>query len=182
MVTNRDRKSFGSPRKKFQMLFRRLAPLTFLIRVQAFRDPLCGEFPYVQIFMNVGPNPFTWDAQLLDYWFSRNPDTVLGRPGRGASQVEKSPRLNWATQFLTVAHDGASSPNISVRMSWISFGVLPCRKKNSMTARIFMLLKSRTSLDMLPFSRCNKKGLAIRHMNRLTFPTTLSIPSYDIGN
>jgi len=29
--------------------------------------------------------------------------TVLGRPGRGASQVEKSPRLNWATKFLTVA-------------------------------------------------------------------------------
>ena len=33
--------------------------------------------------------------------------TVLGRPGRGASQVEKSPCLNWATQFLTVAYDGA---------------------------------------------------------------------------
>jgi hypothetical protein len=23
--------------------------------------------------MNDGPNPFTWDAQLLSYWFSRNP-------------------------------------------------------------------------------------------------------------
>jgi len=33
---------------------------------------------------------------------------VLG-PGRGASQVEKSPTLNWATQFLTVAYDGACS-------------------------------------------------------------------------
>jgi len=29
--------------------------------------------------------------------------TVLGRPGRGASQVERSPRLNWATQRSTVA-------------------------------------------------------------------------------
>ena len=37
---------------------------------------------------------------------------VLGRPGRGASQVEKPPRLNWATQFFTVAYDGACSPNI----------------------------------------------------------------------
>jgi hypothetical protein len=37
--------------------------------------------------------------------------TVLGRPGRGASQVEKSPRINWATQFLTVAYDGACSTN-----------------------------------------------------------------------
>jgi len=55
--------------------------------------------------------------------------TVFGRPGRGASQVEKSPRLNWATQFLAVAHDGACSPNVSVRMAWISFGALPYRKK-----------------------------------------------------
>ena len=55
--------------------------------------------------------------------------TVLGHPGRGASQVEKSPRLNWATQFLMVAYDGACSPNVSVRMAWISFGCLPCRKK-----------------------------------------------------
>ena len=36
--------------------------------------------------------------------------TVLGRPGRGALQVEKSPGLNCATQFLTVANDGACSP------------------------------------------------------------------------
>ena len=43
--------------KKFQMLLRRLAPLTFLIRIQAFRDPLRGELPHVQIFVNDGPNP-----------------------------------------------------------------------------------------------------------------------------
>ena len=42
---------------KFQKLLRRLAPLTFLIRVQAFRDPLRGELPHIQIFMNDGPNP-----------------------------------------------------------------------------------------------------------------------------
>ena len=35
----------------------------------------------------------------------------MGNPGRGASQVEKSPRLMWATQFLTVAYDDACSPN-----------------------------------------------------------------------
>ena len=55
--------------------------------------------------------------------------TVLGRPGRGASQVEKSPRLNWATQFLTVAYDGACSPNVSFRMASISFGALPFPRK-----------------------------------------------------
>jgi len=54
--------------------------------------------------------------------------TVLGRHGQGASQVEKSPRLNWSTQFLTVAYDCACSPNVSVRMAWISFGALPCRR------------------------------------------------------
>ena len=51
-----------------------------------------------------------------------------------------------------------------------------------MTARVSMLLKSRASPDMLPFSLCNKKTLAIRHMNRPLFPTTLSFPSFDMGN
>ena len=55
--------------------------------------------------------------------------TVLGRPGRGASQVEKSPCLICATQFLMVAYDGACSSNVSVRMAWFSFSTLPCRKK-----------------------------------------------------
>ena len=58
MVTNRERKSSGS-HKKFQMLLRRLAQLTFFIGVQAFRDPLGGELLDVQIFMNDGPNPIT---------------------------------------------------------------------------------------------------------------------------
>jgi hypothetical protein len=50
-----------------------------------------------------------------------------------------------------------------------------------MTARVAMLLKSRASPDMRPFSLCNKKRLPIRHMNRPVFPTTQSIPSYNIG-
>jgi len=127
------------------MLLRRLPLLTLLICVQAFRDPLRGELSHVQIFKNDGPNPLSWDAQLLSYWFSRirqsseisswvwsiTPGvvTVLGRPGRGASQVEKSPRLNWATQFLAVAYNGTCFPNASTRLAWISFGALPCRKK-----------------------------------------------------
>jgi hypothetical protein len=52
---------------------------------------------------------------------------VLCLPERGASQVEKSPRLNWATQCLTVAYDGACSPTVSIRIAWISFGAFPCR-------------------------------------------------------
>ena len=45
--------------------------------------------------------------------------------------MEKSSRLNWATQFLTVAYDGARSPHVSVRMELISFGALPCKKKKN---------------------------------------------------
>ena len=45
--------------EKWQKLLRLLAPLTFLIRFQAFRDPLRGELPHVQIFMHDGPNPLT---------------------------------------------------------------------------------------------------------------------------
>jgi len=68
MVTNRARQEiiWIAP-KKFQMLLRQLAPSTFLIRIQAFRDPLSGELPHDQIFMNDGPNPLTWDEQLLIY-------------------------------------------------------------------------------------------------------------------
>ena len=42
---------------KFALI--RLALLTFLICIQAFRDPLCREHPHVQIFMNDGPNLLT---------------------------------------------------------------------------------------------------------------------------
>jgi len=45
--------------EKIPNLLRQLALLTFLIRVQAFRDPLRGELPHVQIFMNDGPNQLT---------------------------------------------------------------------------------------------------------------------------
>ena len=44
----------------------------------------------------------------------------------------------------------------------------------------FAPLQFMSTPDMLPFSICNKKGFAIRHMNRPLFPTT-SIPFYDIG-
>ena len=39
-------------------------------------DPCLGiswSTSHVQIYMNDGPNPLTWDTQLLSYWFSRNP-------------------------------------------------------------------------------------------------------------
>ena len=145
--------------KKFQKLLRRLAPLTFLICVQAFQDPLCGELPHVQIFMNDGPNPLTWDSRCwaidlvkIRLSFKINSSiwsiisgvgTVLGRPVRGVSQVEKSPHLNRVTQFLMVGYNGTCSPNVSLRIAWISFGYLPCG--GGITARVLLLLKSRVA-------------------------------------
>jgi len=49
---------------------------------------------------------------------------VLGRPGPGATQMEKSPRLNCATQFLTVAYDGACS--LMFLSQWREFPSAPC--------------------------------------------------------
>jgi len=88
--------------------------------------------------------------------------TVLGRPGRGASQMEKSQRLNWATQFLMVAYDGACSPNFCQNGVNFLRSLALQEKKNLMAVRVSMLLKSRLSPDMLPFSLCIKKILAIR--------------------
>ena len=64
MVTNRDRKSFGSRRNDSKICS---DDWRFLIRVQAFQDSHRGELLRVQIFMNDGPNPLTRDAQLLRY-------------------------------------------------------------------------------------------------------------------
>jgi len=56
----------------------------------------------------------------------------------------------------------------------------PGRKKATATKLgIYSTYSPRSSIQP-PFSLCNKKRLAIRHMNRPLFPTTLSIPSYDI--
>ena len=47
----------------------------------------------------------------------------------------------------SLARPGRKQANVSVRMAWISFSTLPCRgKKNLMTARVSILLKSRLSL------------------------------------
>jgi len=42
-----------------------------------------------------------------------------------------------------------------------------------MTAHVLMLLKLHALPDMLRFSLCNKKRLAIQHMNRPLFPTLI---------
>jgi len=192
MVTNRDRKSFGSRRKNFKSCSGDWHRWRF--RVQAFRDSLRWGLPRVQIFMNDEPDLLTWDAKLLSYWFSRNPAVFqdylvnfISNLRGGHCFVSSRTRDITGGKITTfkVGHpvfDGACFPNVSFRIAWISFEALPCRGKNWITARVSLsLLKSRASPDMLPFSLCNNKRLAIRHMNRPLFPTTLPIPPYGIG-
>ena len=103
----------------------------------------------------------------------------MGRSGRGVSQVEKLPRLKWNTQFLRW-HNMLHIP-LMFLSEWREFPSAPCHaEKKFMTTLVSMLLKSRASPNVLHFSLCNKKRLAIRHMNTPLFPTKLSIPSYDI--
>ena len=175
--------------KNVQKLLRRLAPLTFSIRVQAFRGPLRGELPHVEIFMNDGPNPVTWDAQLQNYWFSRNPAVFVNlisnlRGGYcfGSSRTRRiiggKITFKRGHPVLTVADDGACSPNVSVVMAWISFGALPCRKKKWQLASRCCWNRARRLTCFL--STCvTRKDLQFGTWT--LFPTTLSIPPYDIG-
>ena len=53
---------------------------------------------------------------------------ILGRPGRGASQVERLPRLNWATQFSVVTYDCAIP--LMFLSEWREFPSAPCLAEN----------------------------------------------------
>ena len=179
MVTNRDRKSFGSPRKnsrsysddwhrwRFWSAFRnfganfaesfRMSRSSWMTDPTHSREmPSCSAIDLAEIRRS--SKIISWIWSIVS-----GVVTVFGRPGRGASEVEKSPRLNWATQFLTVAYDGACSPNVSIRLAWISFAALPCRKNNLMTARVSMLLKSRASPEQE--KTCNSAHEQIRLSN-----------------
>ena len=145
MVTNRDRKIFRSRRKnskscsddwhrwRFWSAFRHFGThFAESFRISIFpwmMDPTRSrEMPSCSA---IDLSEIRWSSKISSWIWSiiSGVVIVLGRPGRGASQVENSPRLNWATQFLTVAYDGAFSPNVSVRMVWNSFWALPCRRK-----------------------------------------------------
>jgi len=58
----------------------------------------------------------------------------------------------------SLAWPGRKQTNVSVRMAWIYFGALPCRKKNLVIARVSILLKSRSSLTF--FRACFFPGRA----------------------
>jgi hypothetical protein len=93
----------------------------------------------------------------------------FARSGRGISQVEKSPPLNWETQILMVAYDKACSPNVCRNGVNFLQRIALQEKEKLMTACVSMLLKLRTSPDMLPFSLCNKKTCNSAHEENSSF-------------
>ena len=148
MVTHRDRKSFGSRRKnskscsddwhrwrfwyvsrhfetQFAESFRMSKSSRIMDPTRSREMSSCSAIDLAEIRRSFKISSWIWSI-------ISGVVTILGRPGRGASQVEKSsPRLNWATQFLMVVYDSACSRNGSIRMALISFGALPCRKKKT---------------------------------------------------
>jgi hypothetical protein len=135
MVTNRNRKSFKSCRKISKSCADGWQRWLY--------DPRSGISGPSSLRASTCPNLHGWCTQpshvrcpVAQLLISRNPAvswissiisgvvTVLGRPGQGASQVEKSPRLNWTTQFLMVAYDGACFPILL--SEWREFPSTPC--------------------------------------------------------
>jgi len=147
MVTNHDRKSFGSRRKNskscsddwhrwcFWSAFRHFgthfAESFWISKSSWMMDPTRSrEMPsysaidWAEIRRSSKISSWIW-------WIISGVVTVLGRPGRGPSQVEKSPRLNWATQFWlwhTMVHIPLmflskwcvfpSAPLLAVKKTW----------------------------------------------------------------
>ena len=147
MVTDHERKSFGLRRKNskscsddwhcwclwstFRHFGTHFAENFLMSKSSWMMDPTRScEMPSCSATDLAG----IWWSSKISWWIwsiISRVVIVLGHSGQDASQVEKSPCLNWAIQFLTVAYDGACSPNVSVRMVWISLGALPCKKQKT---------------------------------------------------
>ena len=66
--------------------------------------------------------------------------------------MEKSPRLNWATQFFMVTYDGACSPNVFIfqnGMNFLRHLALQEKKKLDDSSRLEAVEIARVP-DMLP--------------------------------
>ena len=101
----------------------RMSKSSWMINPTCSREmPSCSAIDLAEI---------RWSSKISSWIWSVISEvvTVLDRPGRGASQVEKWPRLNWATQFLMVAYGGACSPIVSVSMVWVPSALCVAGKK-----------------------------------------------------
>jgi hypothetical protein len=144
MVHNRDRKSFGSRRKITDFAQTNDAvdvfgPRSGISRTTSRRALKClnihhwwNQVPHLRCPVPQSmslPKSGTLSPKISSRILSiiSGMFTIFGRPGRGITQVEISPPLKLASQFLTVAYYAVRSPNVSVRMSWNSLGAMPCR-------------------------------------------------------
>jgi hypothetical protein len=87
--------------------------------------------------------------------------------------------IDWATHILTVACDGACSPNVSLRMAWISFGAL-------LAGKTWWQLASRCCWNRAHRLTCFRSTIVTRKVlqfgtNRFLIPRILSITSYKFG-
>jgi len=142
MVTNRNSKSFGSHRKKsgscsddwhrwrFWSAFRyfgthyaesfRMSKSSWMMDSTRSREMLsCSVIDLYEIRRSSKISSWIWSiiSEVSLFWVVQDK----------AHHVEKSPHLNWATQFLIVTYGSACS-TIFVKMAWISFGALPRSK------------------------------------------------------
>jgi len=195
MVTNHDRKSFGSCRKNskgcsdkwhlwhFWSVFRHfrthfmesfhLSKSSWMMDpTRSCEMPSCSAIDLAEIWQSSKMSSWIWPIISLMV-------TVLGCPGWGASRVEKLPCLNWTAQFLMVAYYGACSPNVSIGMAWIFFSSLPCRKKTwwQLVSRCWNRAHHLTCFLLAPLTR---KYLQFGTWTDPSFQR-LSILSYDIG-
>jgi len=143
MVTNHDRKPFRSRREnsrscsdfshrwrlwsEFRHFSTHFAESFRMSKSSWMMDPsFSREMPSCS---GIDLAKIRWSSKISSWIWSiiSGVVTVSGHQEQGISQVENSPSLNLATQFLTVTYDGACSPNVSTTMAWISFGAWPCR-------------------------------------------------------
>ena len=67
----------------------------------------------------------------------------MGQPSLPKKKTNSSVRRKFSQHVFSyisadksLARPGTKQANVSVRMAWISYGALPCRKRNLMTARL----------------------------------------------
>ena len=198
MVTNRDRKSFWSRRKnsksclddwqrwRFGSAFRhfgthiaesfRMSKSSRMMdRTRSCEMPSYSAIDLAEIRWSSKINSWIWSiiSGVSPFWVVQD---------EARHRWKNHHVLNWVTQFLTVAYDGTCSPSVSIRMAWISFGAFPCGGGGTwLQFASPCCWNGARRLTCFLSASVTRKKLAIRHMNRPLFPTTLSIPSYDIG-
>jgi len=137
MVTNRDRKSFGSSRKnsKFAQTTGTVDVFGPCSGISGPTSSRTSAYPNLHERWTQPPSREMPSCSAIDLAEIRRSSkissriwsiisgvvTVLGRPGRGTSQVEKSPRLNWTTEFFTVVN-----VPLMFLWEWREFPSAPC--------------------------------------------------------